>query len=146
MAAAAARPMPKRQEGFEKWICLYPAYINKDKSRAEGRRIPKEKAVTAPTFKEIIDVLSVTGLQVAGERKIYCREKSKEPPYWGRIRVQLKSPDGDPIDPNFKTREDLMVHVAEKIPQLKSRTNPKQTQETQQQPQQGKQAKGKKRK
>lgn len=48
--------------------------------------------------------------------------------------------------PLFRTREDLMVHVAEKIPQLKSRTNPKQTQETQQQPQQGKQAKGKKRK
>merc|ERR1712002_173611 len=140
-AAVSARPMPKRPEEIEKWICLYPAYINKDKTRAEGRRIPKEKAVNGPTFKEMLDVLSVTGLQVAGERKIYCREKSKEPPYWGRIRVQTKNPDGQPINPNFKTREDIMIHVADKIPQLKSRTNPK---PEPQPPQTGKQGKGKK--
>lgn len=28
---------------MHRWACLYPAYINKDKSRAEGRRIPKNK-------------------------------------------------------------------------------------------------------
>ncbi|KAK7084098.1 signal recognition particle 19kDa [Halocaridina rubra] len=147
MAATFAGPRPvphKLPDGFDKWVCLYPAYINKDKTRAEGRRLPKGKAVSAPTIKEMIDVLSTSGLQVIGERKMYCREKSKEAPYWGRVRVQLKNPDGQVINSKLQTREDLMVFTAERIPQLKSRTNPKHTQETQQQ--QGKQGKGKKKK
>ncbi|KAK8729812.1 hypothetical protein OTU49_008337 [Cherax quadricarinatus] len=143
-AAATARPMTKLPDGFDRWICLYPAYINKDKSRAEGRRIPKEKAVSAPTCKEMLDVLSTSGLQVLGERKIYCREKSKEPIYWGRVRVQLKNQTGEPINPRFRSREDVMFFTAEKIPQLKTRTNPKHNQDSQQQ--QGKQGKGKKKK
>lgn len=32
-----------KSNGICRWACLYPAYINKDKSRAEGRRIPKDK-------------------------------------------------------------------------------------------------------
>ncbi|XP_050738672.1 signal recognition particle 19 kDa protein-like [Eriocheir sinensis] len=143
-AAAAPRPVPKLPDGYDRWACLYPAYINKDKSRAEGRRIPKDKAVSAPTCKEMLDVLSTSGLQVIGERKIYCREKSKEPPFWGRVRVQLKSPAGELVNPKFSTRDDVMLYAAEKIPQLKSRTNPKHTQDSGQQ--QGKQGKGKKRK
>uniref|UniRef100_A0A0P4X281 Signal recognition particle 19 kDa protein n=1 Tax=Scylla olivacea TaxID=85551 RepID=A0A0P4X281_SCYOL len=141
MAATAARPVP---DGYERWACLYPAYINKDKSRAEGRRIPKNKAVSSPTCKEMLDVLSTTGLQVRGERKIYCREKSKEPPFWGRVRVQLKTPAGEAVNPKFRTREDVMLYAAEKIPQLKTRTNPKHGQDGGQQ--QGKQGKGKKKK
>ncbi|XP_066940061.1 signal recognition particle 19 kDa protein [Macrobrachium rosenbergii] len=147
MAAAFAGPRPvpnKLPDGYERWVCLYPAYLNKDKSRAEGRRIPKEKAVSSPTIKEMMDVISTTGLQMLGERKIYCREKSKEAPYWGRVRVQLKNQNGEPVNPKFQTREDLMVYTAEKIPQLKSRTNPKHGQDVQQQ--QGKQGKGKKKK
>ncbi|XP_069156095.1 signal recognition particle 19 kDa protein isoform X2 [Procambarus clarkii] len=123
-AAATARPVTKLPDGFDRWICLYPAYINKDKSRAEGRRIPKDKVI--------------------GERKIYCREKSKEPPYWGRVRVQLKNQAGEPVNPKFSSREDVMIFTADKIPQLKTRTNPKHSQDAQQQ--QGKQGKGKKKK
>ncbi|MPC73101.1 Signal recognition particle protein [Portunus trituberculatus] len=82
--------------------------------------------------------------QVRGERKIYCREKSKEPPFWGRVRVQLKTPAGEAVNPKFRTREDVMLFAAEKIPQLKTRTNPKHGQDGGQQ--QGKQGKGKKKK
>lgn len=92
----------------------------------------------------MLDVLSTTGLQVRGERKIYCREKSKEPPFWGRVRIQLKTPAGETVNPKFSTREDVMLYAAEKIPQLKTRTNPKHGQDGGQQ--QGKQGKGKKKK
>lgn len=46
--------------------------------------------------------------------------------------------------PFQSSREDVMIYAAEKIPQLKSRTNPKHSQDSGQQ--QGKQGKGKKRK
>merc|ERR1712126_360159 len=117
MAAATAghRPHPVptlRKEDVEKWISIYPAYINKDKTRQEGRRIPLEKAVKSPTLKEIYDVIATTGLQLAVERKLYSRETSKEPPYWGRLRVEIKNKDGMIVNPEFKTREDVMVFAA----------------------------------
>ena len=31
---------------FDRWICVYPAYINSKKTVKEGRRIPKEKVTT----------------------------------------------------------------------------------------------------
>ncbi|KAK3858555.1 hypothetical protein Pcinc_035263 [Petrolisthes cinctipes] len=145
-AAAACSNVTKLPEGYDKWVCLYPAYINKDKTRAEGRRIPKEKAVSAPSCKDMLDVLSTSGLQVMGERKIYCREKSKEHQYWGRVRVQLRGPTGELVNPTFSSREDVMLFAAEKIPHLKSRTNAKHgTQDQHQHPgKQGKQGKKKK--
>ena len=27
----------------ERWICIYPAYLNSNKTRQEGRLLPKEK-------------------------------------------------------------------------------------------------------
>ncbi|KAB7493901.1 UNVERIFIED_CONTAM: hypothetical protein RMT77_006366 [Armadillidium vulgare] len=150
MAAAAVHPharyhhhIQKPPEGAERWVCIYPAYINKDKTLAEGRRIPKDKAVSSPTCKEIAEVLSTTGLQLFVENKIYCRELSKEPQNWGRIKVQIKNNEKI-INSKFSTREDLLLFCAENIPRLKSRNNPKPNQ-NQQNPQ-GKQGKGKKKK
>lgn len=104
-------------------MAIYPAYINNKKTRQEGRRIPLEQCVENPTYSEIRDVLSVTKLQVGVENKQYPREKSKELLYRGRIRVQLKNDDGAPVNPEFPTRESLLVYIGEKIPQLKSRQN-----------------------
>lgn len=41
--------------------------------------------------------------------------------YRGRIRVQLKNDDGTPFNPDFGTRESILVYLGVKIPQLKSR-------------------------
>lgn len=74
-----------------------------------------------PTYSEIRDVLSVTKLQVGVENKQYPRERSKELQYRGRIRVQLKNDDGSPVNPEFPTRDSLLIYIGEKIPQLKTR-------------------------
>jgi signal recognition particle subunit SRP19 len=42
----------------KRWVVLYPAYIDAKKTLAEGRRIPKEKAVENPTLQEIQQVLT----------------------------------------------------------------------------------------
>lgn len=45
----------------------------------------------------------------------------KELLYRGRIRIQLRNDDGTPFNPQFPTRESIMLHLGSMIPQLKSR-------------------------
>ncbi|KAH8397543.1 hypothetical protein KR222_009104 [Zaprionus bogoriensis] len=125
-------PNMKHNE-VERWICLYPAYINSKKTRQEGRRLPKENCVENPTYVEIRDVLSVSNLHFAVENKQYCREKSREIQFRGRVRVQLRNADGTLCNSDFPTRESIMQHVAGKIPQLKTRQNKSSEPQAQQQ-------------
>ncbi|XP_056637826.1 signal recognition particle 19 kDa protein [Diorhabda carinulata] len=122
----------KKHSDRERWICIYPAYINSKKTLAQGRKICKEKCVENPTHQEIRDVLVAAGLKVGVENKLYSRERSKEMLYRGRIRVQLKNDDESLCHPNFPTRESIMYHLGEMIPKLKTRLN-KSTGETPQQ-------------
>lgn len=41
--------------------------------------------------------------------------------YRGRVRVQLKNDDGTPFNPEFTSREQILLHLGTKIPLLKSR-------------------------
>ncbi|XP_046989401.1 signal recognition particle 19 kDa protein [Schistocerca americana] len=122
MAALTAWSPDKKHSDRERWICIYPAYINSKKTRAEGRRIPRENAVENPTHQEIRDVLSSAGLKIGVENKYYCRERSKEMLYRGRIRVQLKNDDGTPFNPDLPTRDSIMLYLGQMIPKLKSRS------------------------
>ncbi|XP_065335180.1 signal recognition particle 19 kDa protein [Cloeon dipterum] len=117
----------------KRWVCIYPAYINSKKSRAEGRRVPIEKAVDTPTVQEMKDVLLAAGFASTFgiERSFYSREGSKEPQYIGRVRLQLKNDKGDPLNPEFPTRDSVLLHLGEMIPKLKSRTQQKQSTEQQ---------------
>ncbi|KAJ4439762.1 signal recognition particle 19 kDa protein [Periplaneta americana] len=112
----------KKHSDRERWICIYPAYINSKKTLAEGRRIPKDKAVENPTHQEIRDVLAAAGMKVGVENKLYSRERSKELLYRGRIRVQLKADDGSPLNPDFPSRDSVMLYLGQMIPKLKSRS------------------------
>ncbi|XP_018569033.1 signal recognition particle 19 kDa protein [Anoplophora glabripennis] len=113
----------KKYSDRERWICIYPAYINSKKTLAQGRKIAKEKCVENPTHQEIRDVLVAAGMKVGVENKLYSRERSKELQYRGRIRVQLKNDDGSLFNSEFPTRESIMNHLGEMIPKLKSRLN-----------------------
>uniref|UniRef100_A0A336MX53 CSON004935 protein n=1 Tax=Culicoides sonorensis TaxID=179676 RepID=A0A336MX53_CULSO len=113
----------KKHSDRERWICIYPAYINSKKSRQEGRKIAKENAVENPSYQEIKDVLGLTGLSFLVENKLYPREKSKELQCRGRIRVQIKNDDGKPINPEYPTRDSVLLYLGKSIPQLKSRQN-----------------------
>ena len=79
------RPIPigpfnpdKMHSEIERWICIYPAYLNAKKTRQEGRIVPKDKAVDNPSWKEICDVLKAAGFEPVAENKQYPRERSKE--------------------------------------------------------------------
>jgi len=113
----------KKHSDKERWICIYPSYINSKKTLAQGRRIPKEKAVADPNYEEIRDVLAEAGLQVGVENKLYPRENSKELLYRGRIRVQMRQDNGRPVKPELPTRDSIFLYLAENIPKLKTRLN-----------------------
>ncbi|KAM6391624.1 signal recognition particle 19 kDa protein isoform 2-T2 [Rhynochetos jubatus] len=66
-AAAATAASPTEKERF---ICIYPAYLNNKKTIAEGRRIPIDKAVENPTSTEIQDVCAAVGFNVLLELKL----------------------------------------------------------------------------
>ncbi|KAL1491975.1 hypothetical protein ABEB36_012485 [Hypothenemus hampei] len=129
----------KKHSDRERWICIYPAYVNSKKTLAEGRRVTKSKAVENPTYQEIRDVLVAAGLNVGVENKQYSRERSKELLYRGRIRVQLKNDDGSLCNSSFPTRDSLLLHLGDMIPKLKSRQN----KPASEQPVQSSQGKGK---
>lgn len=57
----------RKHSDRSRWICIYPAYLNKNKTCSEGRRVPLEKAVDNPTLNEIKDVLVNVGLSVEVE-------------------------------------------------------------------------------
>eukprot|EP00092_Neocalanus_flemingeri_P013089 GFUD01014104.1.p2 GENE.GFUD01014104.1~~GFUD01014104.1.p2 ORF type:complete len:175 (+),score=60.66 GFUD01014104.1:59-583(+) len=112
----------------ERFICIYPAYLNSKKSISEGRRLPMTKAVENPTYQEIKMVLDdagyVLGQTYVLEGKFYPRERSKEPMFRGRFKVQLKQSDGELLKEEFPTRDSIMEYLGEKMPQLKHRVNP----------------------
>jgi len=111
----------KKPSEPERWVCIYPAYIDANKTKAAGRRIPKSRAVERPTGSEILDVLTAANFKAFVEPKFYSREMSKETEHQGRVRVQLKNDDGTPVNAAYPTRDSLFLYCGDKIPQLKSR-------------------------
>nr|XP_040052087.1 signal recognition particle 19 kDa protein [Gasterosteus aculeatus aculeatus] len=106
----------------DRFICVYPIYINSKKTLAEGRRIPAEKAVENPSCAEIRDVLMAAGLNVYVENKMHPREWNRDVQFRGRVRVQVKEEDGSFCMDKFTSRREVMFYVAEMIPKLKTRT------------------------
>ncbi|KAG9487935.1 signal recognition particle 19 kDa protein [Eleutherodactylus coqui] len=107
----------------DRFICIYPAYINSKKTIAEGRRITVEKAVQNPTCVEIADVCRANKLNAIIEGdKMYTREWNRDVQYRGRVRVQLRNEDGSPCVDKLPSRKAVMLRVAEDIPKLKTRT------------------------
>ncbi len=67
---------------------IWPAYLDAEKSRSEGRRIPEELAVPEPTVDEIAQAVQQVGYDAVIERdKTYPRE------YDARGRVLVKDAD-----------------------------------------------------
>uniref|UniRef100_A0A2K5Q666 Signal recognition particle 19 kDa protein n=1 Tax=Cebus imitator TaxID=2715852 RepID=A0A2K5Q666_CEBIM len=109
--ACAAPPSLANQDRF---ICIYPAYLNNKKIITEGRRIPISKAIENSTATEIQDVCSAVGLNVFLQKnKMYSRE-------WN---CDIQYRDGSLCLVQFPSHYTLiMLYAAEMIPKLKTRT------------------------
>jgi len=98
----------------DRWVVIYPIYINAKKSRSEGRRISTQGAVETPTLNEVVAALKKLGLQYKEEAdKKYPRDFNQR----GRVRVCLKDAKGNPANANIKKRKQLLESVAKSISQ-----------------------------
>ncbi|CAG5111926.1 Oidioi.mRNA.OKI2018_I69.chr2.g6197.t1.cds [Oikopleura dioica] len=121
---------PQVPEGAKNWPAIYPIYLNKFRTREQGRRIAKEEAVENPTFYEIKEILEHEGFKVFVENKVHPREPDRffplgpppmGNPHRGRVKFQYKNADGTLCNPKFKNKHSLYSYIAQMIPKLKSR-------------------------
>jgi len=78
--------MPKR----EGRVVIWPAYIDAEKSRSEGRAISKRDAVEKPTVDEIVVAAMEMNLKPEAEReKRYPKEWWVRP---GRVAIPKRGP------------------------------------------------------
>ncbi|XP_055457990.1 signal recognition particle 19 kDa protein-like [Psammomys obesus] len=78
----------KSQADQDRFICIYCAYLNNNKTIAEGRSIPLSKAVENPTTTEIQDISSAIGLSAFLEKnKMYSGEWNCDVQCRGRVRI-----------------------------------------------------------
>ena len=68
---------------------IYPAYLDADRARSEGRRVPLADAVPEPTVDEIAEAVGQVGYDAVVERSVaYSRESHRQ-----RGRVLVKDAD-----------------------------------------------------
>lgn len=46
-----------------RWLCIYPIYLDKDRTAEQGRKISKELAISKPDIKELALATSKLGFQ-----------------------------------------------------------------------------------
>lgn len=79
------------------YLCLYPVYFDRRRTRAEGRQVGMEHAVDNPLARDIVDAVQVLGLRVGFE------PDKTHPKDWanpGRVRVLLRDENGRALGGN----------------------------------------------
>ncbi|KAI8366630.1 signal recognition particle, SRP19 subunit [Radiomyces spectabilis] len=99
---------------YKDWVCVYPCYIDSDKSWKEGRKIAKEKAVKNPHAYHMALAVQQLGLSVVYEGKKHPRDWGNP----GRVRVQIKAANNFYINQRITSRKDLFNAIAEKLPKV----------------------------
>ncbi|KAI9016385.1 signal recognition particle, SRP19 subunit [Phycomyces nitens] len=99
---------------YKDWVCVYPAYIDADKSVTEGRKISKSSAVKNPHAYHMALAVQSMGLSVVYEGKKHPRDWANP----GRVRVQLKNKSNFFMNPNCTTRKQLFKTIADRLPTI----------------------------
>jgi len=87
---------------------IWPAYLDAERTRDEGRRVPAESAVPDPTVQEIAEAVKQVGYDAVIEREVaYPREPWLES---GRVRVK---------DAGEDAKNDLVQAVAAYVAALR---------------------------
>merc|ERR1711911_425416 len=91
---------------------IYPAYLNKNKMRSEGRRVPSDLAISNPTISEIAKVLGALGAEHQEyAEKMYCRESERKPSLMGVIKYKKLG--------QFKTKRQLLAQICRQIAEMR---------------------------
>jgi len=110
-------------EPFKTWICVYPVYLDADKSISGGRRVAKEYAHPDPYPRAIVESVRKLKLPVFVEpNKIH--PKSFHGNTMGRVRVQLKGQDGRLLRPDIPNKHRLLIEIGRNLRELQPGMDP----------------------
>ena len=113
MKAAPANLAPAGDD-YTKWRTIYTTYFNKDLTIKEGRRLPKEKCVSAPNVNMI--AMAMNQLKIKGIIEP-TRKHPRDYFNTGRIKVKIVNENGDPLHASVGTdKRKLMLAIADKFP------------------------------
>ncbi|KAJ1558845.1 signal recognition particle subunit [Nowakowskiella sp. JEL0078] len=111
---------PNLEKLSKTWMCVYPLYIDANKTMSQGRRIPKEFAVNEPVAVYMAEVVRSLGLSCIFENG---KRHPKDPFTFGRLRVQVRYGEGDgaalrgnPIQTNIRNKKDLLLAICKGLP------------------------------
>ena len=90
------------------WVCVYPTYIDADKSVADGRKIAKNKAVKDPHAYHMAVAVQMLGLSVVYETKRHPRDWTNP----GRVKVKLFDDNHRPMISNIRNRKISIWSIA----------------------------------
>ncbi|PFH34704.1 SRP19 protein [Besnoitia besnoiti] len=103
-----------------RWQIVYPAYINKKRTAAMGRRVQLTVAVEDPKVDEMKMICDHLNIPSAIEYlKKYPRDWLLS---YGRLRFQLRDENNNLFNPEIPHKKALLQRMCELIPQLKSRS------------------------
>ena len=83
----------------QSWVCIYPVYIDADKTTSQGRKIREDLAVKNPHAYHMAVAVQQMGLSVVYEGKKHPRDWANP----GRVRVQLFGPNKRPMHATIKS-------------------------------------------
>ncbi len=93
---------------YKNFQCLYPVYFDKNRSRAQGRRVGTEDAVENPLAREIVAACGRLRLETLFEpAKLHPKDWSNP----GRIKVKLKG-SNNPLVNNSKLHHDQQTSIS----------------------------------
>lgn len=85
---------------YRDFQCLYPVYFDKNRSRAEGRRVGRELAVENPMAREIVNACGRLRLETLFEpTKLHPKDWSNP----GRVKVRVKGADNKNVHSSMWT-------------------------------------------
>eukprot|EP00727_Mastigamoeba_balamuthi_P007923 m51a1_g3751 putative signal recognition particle 19 kda (157) ;mRNA; r:76043-76597 len=108
--------MPQLPPEAKKWNIIYPVYLV-NRTTAQGRRVPQDKALAHVTLKEIAEACMKLGYPHHGiglEDKAYSRDWMLR----GRVRVRMYNEDGSPVVADIPSKKVLLLRIAELIPTM----------------------------
>lgn len=118
-AAVSYASVPANSDEHKRWICIYPIYIDADRSYAKGRKVRTDKAVKEPRAAHMQLAIARLGLQTVLEPSAKHPRDFFNP---GRVRVRLFDDKGRPIQRAISTRKQLLARISAALAEAQADT------------------------
>ncbi|KAJ3114448.1 hypothetical protein HDU96_002068 [Phlyctochytrium bullatum] len=125
-SSSVATPQPSQpdidpaiKESMKTWTSVYPVYLDAGRSTRAGRMIPAPKAIKEPSIVYITECCKTLRLNMIVDQR---KRHPKDPLNYGRIRIQIRSPTGQPMRSDIPNKKALLLKIAEMYAEVEEAT------------------------